>query len=51
MKLPLLAAYSTENAAAVSAWVLLEPSDAEQMGDTKSEVCGLDSLWDVVSVS
>ena len=46
MKLPLLAAYTTENTAAMSAWVLLEPSDAEQTGDTKSEGAGRTVSWE-----
>lgn len=37
MKLP-LAAYSTENTAAVGAWVLLELNDAEQTGGTVGQV-------------
>ena len=33
----------TENSAAVGAWVLLEPNDAEQMGGTAVEGCGQNS--------
>ena len=45
MKLP-IAAYSTENSAAVGAWVLLEPDDAERTG-AQSEGAGRTVSWEV----